>query len=1235
MGTLPEVYDVCLAIDRVVFADLSRGVALEDALAVMCQTLEQQSPGMFCSILVSKQDGKHLFHAAAPSLPESYTQAINGLAIGPNAGSCGTAAYRREAVIVSDIANDPLWAGYRDLALKHGLRACWSTPVTSGDGTVLGTFAVYYREARLPTDRERQIIKWATPLVAMTIERKQAEESICKQREELQMILDAAPAMIWYKDKENRILRANRAAAESVGMQVREMVGRSTYDLYPAEAAKYHMDDLEVVHTGKPKIGIHELFQTKLGEKRWVMTDKLPYRDNDGNIIGVVVFARDVTKQHDTETALREAEVRYRTLVEHLPGVIYIAEYGPQGRWFFVSPQIQKLLGFSPEEWIDNPAAWASQLHPDDRDRVVAEELASSEKGESFVSEYRMFTRDDRVVWVRDECTLMPGTTGTPHIMQGVLLDITESKKTLGTLSDVKERLSMALKASGISLWDCDVISGKVYLSEGWSVLLGEEPMETQTTVEALLELTRPDDRERVWKVLLENVKGLTPSYREEHRVRGRNGDWIWIESTGRVVERDKNGRALRMIGTNVNVTERKRIEEDLRVQKAFLEQLIDSAPEAVSIVDTQRAVRRVNREFMSIFGYSAEQAMGRDLDELILPPEKKEEGYWFDEQARKGLAVSLDTFRMRKNGTRVPVSALISPIYDASQHVGNYCIYRDISDRKRMETERAVIAEISHGVNETANLDELLNLIHRSLKKVVYAENCFIALHDRNTGTFSLPFFVDKYDTPPAPARNVKSCMAYVFRTGRPQLIPDHVAAELAIQGQIEIVGTNAPSWLGVPLKSPSETIGVLVVQHYEKRDAYTQRDVEFLSSVADQIAIAIERKRAEEALRNSEMRVLSAQKMEAVGRLAGGIAHDFNNLLTVINGHLELLQEQSAAGDPRTRMIEQAQKAADKAAALTRQLLAFSRMQVLQPKIINLNAVVTEISKLLSPLLGVNTELSLVFDRNLGSVKADPGQIEQVILNLAVNARDAMPAGGKLAVETANVELNSEFASLHPPLTPGRYVLLAVSDTGKGMDAETQERIFEPFFTTKEKGKGTGLGLATVYGIVKQSSGYILVDSKPGKGTRFSIYLPLVEEPAEPLKPANASSKLLEGTETILLVEDENDVREVAREFLKQMGYTVIEAKNGQEALEIARDYPQHIHVLLTDIVMPGISGLELGAELAAARPEVKVVYMSGYSQSSMFEQLTIAPNAILLQKPFSRDSLARVIREAINGR
>jgi PAS domain S-box-containing protein len=385
-------------------------------------------------------------------------------------------------------------------------------------------------------------------------------------------------------------------------------------------------------------------------------------------------------------------------------------------------------------------------------------------------------------------------------------------------------------------------------------------------------------------------------------------------------------------------------------------------------------------------------------------------------------------------------------------------------------------------------------------------------------------------------------------------------------------------------------------------------------------------ERKRAEEALRASQLQLQQSQKLEAVGQLAGGVAHDFNNMLTAIIGYTDLSLRRVGLEDSIRRNLEQTRKAAERAASLVRQLLAFSRKQILEPKILDLNDVVKDMHKMLTRLIGENIQLATRLETNLGSVKADPCQVEQIIVNLVVNARDAMPRGGKVTIETANVTLEDQAAPEH--------VMLAVSDTGSGMDQETQARIFEPFFTTKDVGKGTGLGLSTVYGIVKQSGGNISVYSEPGTGTVFKIYLPRIDEAT-----ASAIDMLAQdmnapgGSETILLVEDEDAVRGLTRKILMQAGYKVLDAKSGEEAIRLCRGHAGPIDLLLTDVVMPEISGKEVADRLLELRPTLRVLFMSGYADEAIVQHGVLDANVKFIQKPFTWLALTRKVREVLN--
>ncbi len=787
-------------------------------------------------------------------------------------------------------------------------------------------------------------------------------------------------------------------------------------------------------------------------------------------------------------------------------------------------------------------------------------------------------------------------------------------------------------------------------------------------------------------------------------------------------------------------------------IEKAHLEQIVENAPEAISIIGREVRIQRINAEFTRLFGFTSAEAVGKTIDALIVPPDRYAETAWIGESVRKGNKLSLETRRRRKDGSLVDVLLSVSPVMVNGRKVATYASYRDITDQKRAEELNSALYAIAARTHAAEDPQQFFAAIHNIVGQLMYARNFYIALYDPAAQLLSFPYFVDEEDPTPVPKRLGRGLTEYVLRTGEPLLATPAVFDALVQQGEVQLIGASSLDWLGVPLKSGSNCIGALVVQSYTQNVRFSERDCEILKFVSQQLATAIEHKRYEEALRRSEARYRSlilsaaygiyscdvngkfldvnpalinmlgyasveeilaldprqevflnpqeldrltedyrrtrslngievqwkckdgrviivrlsgravnsadgsdevleiiaediterrqleeqfrqAQKMEAVGRLAGGVAHDFNNLLMVINGYTEVLLEQLKEGDGLHHKVQSIQQAADRAATLTRQLLAFSRKQLLELKVVDVNAVIGDMERLLRPLIGENIELVTRLLPDAGRTRADAGQLEQVIMNLVVNAKDAMPEGGKITIQSADVTVRQNYHE-HRFIQPGRYVVISLSDTGHGMDQETQSRIFEPFFTTKEKGKGTGLGLSTVYGIVKQSGGYVFAQSDVGHGTTFHIYFPRVEESASELSPTLSLKNEKGGSETVLLVEDEDSVRELVRDTLAVRGYKVLEAENGESGLRVAEASSGHIDLLITDVVMPGMGGRELAKKLLLMRPDMGVLYLSGYTEDAIVHQGALGAGKAFLQKPFTLQSLARKVREVLHS-
>ena len=903
----------------------------------------------------------------------------------------------------------------------------------------------------------------------------------------------------------------------------------------------------------------------------------------------------------------------------------------------------------------------------------------------------------------------------------------------------------------------------------------------------------------------------------------------------------------------------------------AQLRALFNAISDVILVLDTEGRYLSVAPSGEALLYRPADDLVGKRLHDVFA----KEQADFFLAAVRKALAsrgpVQIQ-YSLPIGGQELFFDASLAPL-GADAVV---CVARDVTERKRAELRQTATFRISEAAQTSRTLQELFAAIHRIVGELLPARNFYIALYEPSSDLLSFPYFVDEFDQTPAPKQPGKGLTEVVLRTGKALLATPEVTLRLERQGDVELIGAPSIDWMGVPLVAGGRTTGVLVVQTYTEGVRYRPTDLDLLQFVSTQVGMVIERKRAEEAQRESEAtlqvfidaipepallldpdgtivaanramttrlggdpidivgryaytllpadvaasrkrqisevvrsrraavfedsargrsyinyvypvtdsagevtrvaifalditdrkkaeeavrrseeqyralvdgvkdvilalspdgtvaalnpafeeitgwpredwlgtafagllhpddaaradgllkavteegarptaqlrirtrageyrigefrasaqrrdgeiagilgivrditdrvrledQLRQAQKMEAVGRLAGGVAHDFNNLLTAISSYSELLLADLAAEDPRRLDVTEIRKATDRAATLTRQLLAFSRRQVLQPKVVDLNGIVGGAEKLLRRLIGEDIALATRLDHNLPAVTADAGQVEQVIMNLAVNAKDAMQHGGTLTLETSTVQIEAaEQTAEQSIVAPGRYVLLKVSDTGTGMDAEIKRHLFEPFFTTKERGKGTGLGLATVYGIVKQSGGFIWVDSEPGRGAAFRIYLPAVDEAARATEVSESpqpQDREALGSETILLVEDEDAVRAVARESLRRRGYAVLEATNAQAALEVSGRHAGRIDLLLTDVVMPGLSGRDLADRLASVRPDTKVLYMSGYADADIVQHGVLQPGLNYLQKPFTPDVLAHKVREVLD--
>lgn len=673
---------------------------------------------------------------------------------------------------------------------------------------------------------------------------------------------------------------------------------------------------------------------------------------------------------------------------------------------------------------------------------------------------------------------------------------------------------------------------------------------------------------------------------------------------------------------------------------------IVDTALDGVITIDAAGLVTEWNARAASIFGWTRDEALGKLLSETIIPERDREaHAQGIREYLKTGIGPILnrriEIAARHKDGHEFPVELAVSPARIGEAYIFSAFV-RDITDRRRAERRLASQYAVTRVLSEAVTTEEAVPKIIQAVGESLEWDLGVFWRLDKPSGTlhyvnhwqartFSATEFISEM-----PQKTFKLGVGLpgrIWATGHPTWIRDVTLDTNFVRGT-SALKSGLHGAFGFPIRIGGEIEGVVEFFSHQVREP----DDELLTMMAD-IGLKIgqfgERTRAEEALRQTEAQLRQAQKMEAVGRLAGGVAHDFNNLLTVIRGYSELVLNRLKLGDVSHREMEEVKKAADRAAGLTGQLLAFSRRQFVTTKVLDLNAVVTNMDGMLRRLLGEDIiELGADLEPELGSIKADLGQIEQVIMNLAVNARDAMPMGGRLTIETRNVTLEKPTQIDRVMLEAGSYVSLAIRDTGQGMSEETQAHLFEPFFTTKEKGKGTGLGLSTVYGIVKQSGGTIGIDSKPGQGTACKIFFPRVHDMVQDAQAAGGTAPGAFGRETILVVEDDPAVRGLVHEALKLNGYEVLVARHGIEALLTGAKHMGQIHLLLTDVVMPQMSGPEVAEKLSGVRPEIKVLYMSGYPDHPVFSQGGVNRETVFLQKPFTPNVLTQKVREVLDG-
>lgn len=989
------------------------------------------------------------------------------------------------------------------------------------------------------------------------------------------LLFENSPQPMWVYDVESLVfLAVNLATVGQYGYSRDEFLRMTILDIRSAEDA--------------PALLENATLQAKGLEK----STKRKHQKKDGSIIDVeiksidldwyghsarLVLATDINERERPKKQLGQSEEFYHHAVEQSPDALLVHR---QGEIIFANKACLSMFGAgSPGELVGKQMF--DFIHPDDRE-AVRQRIREHDRDFTKVrhNETRIVDLNGREIYAEvAACSIT--YLGEPA-MQVAYRDISQRKRAEKRLSESEASLAAAQRLAHLGSWQRDLINlddweqNPLRWSDEMFRILGYSVGEVEPSRANFDRTIHPDDRDRIREIMSAAIRERRP-YRADYRIILPNGTQRNLYSQADIVCDEKTMKPVMMVGTVQDVTEQKLAEERFRG-------LLEAAPDAIVIVNREGKIVLVNRQTEKMFGYTREELLNRALETLV--PEgmggqlNGNCDEFFANACARPMGEGPEIRGLRKNGSEFPTEISLSPL-ETEDGVLIVTIIRDVTERKKAEEkfykafhanpEPITIATVSDGQYIDVN-ESFLRITGYQREEIV--------------GRTSLGVKIWKG--------------------------PEDRAKFLEIlkkQGSLRDMETTFLT------KSGEQRTGMI--------------SAEIIDMNGEKCVIAIVKDSTDQKALQKQLR--QAQKMEAIGQLSGGIAHDFNNLLAVIIGYCEVIEERLPPNDPLQKMCEQVKKAGQSAASLTRQLLAFSRQQVFELKILDLNAIVRNVEKMLRRLIGEDIDFSTSLEPACANIKADQGQIEQVLVNLAVNARDAMPHGGRLRIETSIVDLDEDFARRHSPQKAGQYVLLTFSDTGIGMDAETQAHIFDPFFTTKEFGKGTGLGLSTVYGVVRQSDGHIWVYSEPGHGTTFKIYLPLTSQPTRVENSRSRLTEPLRGTETILLVEDADALRELTRSLLAENGYTVLEAGRPEHAVEIAQGYSGPIHLLLTDMVMPGMNGRVLADRLASIRPEMRVVFMSGYT--GFTHSGLIDSDLILLPKPFTKDILLRKLHEILS--
>jgi len=976
-------------------------------------------------------------------------------------------------------------------------------------------------------------------------------------------------------------LYANRAWARLFGLgRPEDAVGRSIVEYYALRCREDSRERTRRRQRGLPVPAEFESTGLRSDGTEFPMhvaVGLVQLKDGAANL----AFVTDISERKRADAALR----RLAGMVASSEDAIVSADLeGVIQSW---NPAAERVFGYAADEMLGRNIAVLEPPEVAGEAKRLRERVLRGEQPSRF--EVTRRRRDGALIEIATILSPIRGEAGQLAGISAILRDITERKRAEEKLQRSEEFYRSLYENISECIFILDVTPDQRFQVVSFNP--AEERAVGMTTAQVAGRFTddilRTDVAEQVNRNYLRCVEERRV-IRYEEVLDLPKGQVPFFTTLIPLAAPD--GRIHRIIGLAVEATERQRAQDALEASERRFRALIENSMDLVVVMGADGRFKYSSPSVSRLVGYAPGELRGQDAFGYVHPDDVLRVQAAFGQVLQPATPAIRETFRFRhKDGSWRVLESVVTNLLSEPTVAGIVTNSRDITDRtsaeealRRSEAEfRGLIERAPIGIYRAAPDGRFLTANPALIRMLGYQW-----IEEMLTLDLARDVCADD-----------EAC--------------DKLAEALA-QGEAR---TEA-RW-------KRKDGSVITVQLSVRAVRGPAGEIEGVEGLVQDVT----------EQRSLETQFRQAQRLEAVGRLAGGVAHDFNNILTAIGGYSELLLETYGASDPRRADLEEIRAGAVRATRLTRQLLAFSRKQILQPRVLDLNEILRALDRMLRRLIGEDIKLEMALDTHLGAVRADPGQIEQVVLNLAVNARDAMPSGGRLTLETATVDLDPAYVREHPEASSGRHAMLAVSDAGVGMDAETRSHLFEPFFTTKEQGKGTGLGLATVYGIVKQSGGHIWVYSEPGRGTTFKIYLPQVDEAPEDLTLPAPVQPAVGGRETVLLAEDDASVRAVVADVLTQRGYRVLRASDGQTALELARGQPGTIHLLLTDLVMPGMTGRELADALAAERPGLRALYMSGYTDDTVVRHRVLEEGMPYLQKPFTGQALASKVREVLD--